>query len=88
MNPYHNPPVTSSRQGLRLYKHDLLISSFSRSKVNTDASGMVWIGLTKLLENTTTGYTWLSGDGTQYTNFGDSFDRSLQSQLVIEKSIE
>ncbi|XP_063678733.1 uncharacterized protein LOC134814511 [Bolinopsis microptera] len=62
-------------------------NSFVRSKVNTDASGMVWIGLTKLLENTTTGYTWLSGDGTQYINFGDSFDRSLQSQWSIAMNV-
>ena len=32
--------------------------------------------------NSTSEFTWLSGDGTQYKNFGDSFDRSLQSQSV------
>ncbi|KAL5252043.1 hypothetical protein ACHWQZ_G015002 [Mnemiopsis leidyi] len=62
-------------------------SSFVRSKVNTDASGMVWIGLTKMQGNSTSEFTWLSGDGTQYKNFGDSFDRSLQSQWSVAMDV-
>ena len=53
---------------LKLVNENKIISYF-RSKINIGDLGKVWIGLINGTESFP--YMWVSGDGSQYENFGD-----------------